>query len=248
MRHSRKLMSHATARLLVLIFSLSCATIWLTSSAYMSGKARQTTLAQADSYSIRQITLPTNDLVYDKNTGKIYASVPSVVGANGNSITSIDPTTGTIGSSVFIGSEPTRLALSDKGQYLYAFLDGASAIRRLDIATQTPNLQFAVGQDPFNGTYTVSDLAVAPGKPDVLAVARSYRGTSPPEAGVAIFDNGMQLSKTGPGHSDGSDFLAFSPSASKLYGGGYYGGLRTMTIDGSGVAATSMGSFTTGAH
>ncbi|MGI8656754.1 MAG: Calx-beta domain-containing protein [Pyrinomonadaceae bacterium] len=249
MLHSRKPMVHATTRLLILVLSLSCATIWLTNSAYMSGRARQTTLAQADSSSIRQITLPTNDLVYDKNTGKIYASVPSAAGAGGNSITPVDPATGTVGASVLIGSEPTKLALSDNGQYLYAFLDGASAIRRLDVATQTPGLQFGLGQqDPFHGNYSVTDIAVAPGSPDVVAVARSYRGTSPPEAGVAIFDNGVQRSKTGPGHSDGSDFLAFSASASKLYGGGYYGGLRTMTIDSSGVAATSMTSFTTGAR
>src|ERR1044072_9595576 len=53
---------------------------------------------------IRQIPLTTNDLVYSATTGKLYATVPSSVGAGGNSIKAIDPTTGLITGSTFIGS------------------------------------------------------------------------------------------------------------------------------------------------
>ena len=73
------------------------------------------TTASAD---IRQLSLPANDLVYDPGTHRIYATVPSSAGAIGNSVTAIDPETGQIGPSVFIGSEPGRLALSDDGMYL----------------------------------------------------------------------------------------------------------------------------------
>ena len=40
---------------------------------------------------IRRIDLPTNDLVYSSTTGKLYASLPSFAGSNGNSIAAIDP-------------------------------------------------------------------------------------------------------------------------------------------------------------
>ncbi len=181
MRHPRKSLTHATARLLVLVLSLSCATIWLTGSAYMSGKARQTALAQADSSSIRQLTLPVNDLVYDKHTGKIYASVPSAAGSNGNSLTQINPVTGDIGASVFIGSEPGKLALSDNGQYLYTYLEGAAAIRRFDIAAQTAGLQFNIGGSTSSSisssAFRANDIAVLPGNPESIAVARgSFSG------------------------------------------------------------------------
>ncbi|MDT5063129.1 MAG: hypothetical protein QOH63_3588, partial [Acidobacteriota bacterium] len=202
--------------------------------------------AQTDS--IRRVTLTTNDLVYNKTDKTLYASVPSSVGTGGNSITPIDPVTGAVGASTFIGSEPNKLALSDDGQTLYASLDGASAIRRFDLPTKTPGQQFPIGQDSFFGLYNANDLAVAPGNPNLVAVARYYRGTSPPEAGVAVFDNGVQRTKTGPGHTAGSDFLAFSASASKLYGGGFSDGLRTMTIDSSGVTVNSTGSFSVGAR
>src|ERR1044072_1285144 len=99
--------------------------------------------------SIRQINLTTNDLVYSSNTGRIYASLPSAAGSGGNSIAAIDPTTGQITSTTFIGSEPNKLALSDDGHSLYVSLDGAFAIRRFDALTNTPGLPFSVGQDSF---------------------------------------------------------------------------------------------------
>src|SRR5687767_918401 len=91
---------------------------------------------------IRQISLTTNDLVYSATTGKIYASRPSSVGVGGNSIAAIDPTTGLVTGSTFIGSEPNKLALADDGQNLYISLDGSSALRRFDVVTNTPGLQF----------------------------------------------------------------------------------------------------------
>jgi sugar lactone lactonase YvrE len=187
---------------------------------------------------IRRIDLTTNDLVYSSTTGRIYASLPSFAGSIGNSIAAIDPTTGLITSTTFIGSEPNKLALSDDGHSLYAHLQGAAAIRRFDALTNTPGLQFSVGEDQFRGRYDISDLAVAPANPGTLAVARQLSG-SPSEAGVAIFDDGVQRPKVGPGHLDGADFIEFSATASKLYGNDPSGGIQTLTIDALGVSLTS---------
>jgi DNA-binding beta-propeller fold protein YncE len=76
--------------------------------------------------SAHSLGLVTRDLVYDRMTHQIYASIPSSAGAAGNSVTAIDPVTGAIGSPLFAGSEPGTLALSDDGQYLYVALDGAA--------------------------------------------------------------------------------------------------------------------------
>jgi len=189
---------------------------------------------------IRQINLTTNDLVYSSSTGKIYASIPSTAGSGGNSIAAIDPTTGLINSTTFIGSEPNKLALSDDGHSLYVSLDGTFAIRRFDALTNTPGLQFSLGADSFLGRYIPHDIAVAPGNPGTIAVARWYSTVSPPEAGVAIFDDGVRRTNVGPGHSSGADFIAYSASPSKLYGtGSFGGGIQTLTIDASGVSLTS---------
>src|ERR1041385_898883 len=187
---------------------------------------------------IRRISLTTNDLVYSASTGKLYASIPSAAGSGGNSIAAIDPMTGVITSATFIGSEPNKLALSDDGHSLYASLNGAAAVRRFDVLTNTPGLQFSLGQDSFSGRFSVSDFAVAPGNPDLLAVARTSG------AGVAVFDNGVRRTNVGPIQS--SDFLAFSASGSKFYVTGQSTGLQTMTIDASGVTRSTTSSLAAG--
>jgi sugar lactone lactonase YvrE len=197
---------------------------------------------------IRRISLRTNDLVYSSTLNKLFVSVPSSAGAGGNSITSIDPTNGAIGTPVFVGSEPNRLALSDDGHSMYVNLDGAFAIRRFDANTQTPGIQFPVGQDQFFGRLNVTDLAVAPGNPNVLAIARSRPGVSPPQAGVAVYDNGVQRPTTGPDHSEGSDFLAFSAVESKLYGTGSFSGLKTMAVNASGISVSFSSNLASGAR
>ncbi|HLL17111.1 MAG TPA: Calx-beta domain-containing protein [Pyrinomonadaceae bacterium] len=187
---------------------------------------------------VRHLSLPASDVVYNPADRMLYASMPSSAGAAGNAIVPINPATGETGAPVFVGSEPGKLAMSDDGHTLYISLNGATAIRRFDTATRTPGQQFSIGNGSTS-SYAVNDLAVAPGNPNLLAVARHYSMLSPPSAGVAVFDNGVQRSKTSPGHTQGADFLAFSATESKLYASGQYSYLQTLTIDASGVAATS---------
>jgi hypothetical protein len=195
---------------------------------------------QTPADNVFRLSMKTNDIIYNQQDQMIYASRPSSIGEDGNSITRINPLTGEIAAPVYVGSEPGKLALADDGHTMYISLDGAYAIRRYDTSTQTPGMQFAVGrenpyQNQLGSPYQASDIAVAPGNPNLVAVARYRPGISPPGAGVAVYDNGVRRPNTGPGHSAGANFLTFSDSASTLYGGGYYEGLRTMTVDVNGV-------------
>ena len=194
---------------------------------------------------VRRISLFTNDLVYSSTTGKIYASIPSTAGSIGNSIATIDPTTGAVINTTFIGSEPKNLALSDDGHTLYVWLDGAFAIRRFDTLTNTPGIQFSIGDPPNSGRYVVSDFAVAPGNPNLLAVARGNPGGA--SGGVAIFDNGVRRPNVSAVsiHGEGPGSIAFSASATKLYASSFPA-FQTITIDASGATVTS--SSTLGAN
>ncbi|HZI88587.1 MAG TPA: Calx-beta domain-containing protein [Pyrinomonadaceae bacterium] len=201
-----------------------------------SGRMSPTSAPQAESHSIRQVSIVTKDVVFDSSTGKLYASVPSRGGATGNSIATINPVTAQVEGTVFVGSEPGKLALSDDGHTLYASLDGSAAVRRYDITTQTAGAQFAVGDgEPF----FVKDLAVAPGNPDLVAISRKNLTSSPDFEAVAVYDGGVRRSLTTARHT-GSDFIAFSNSASTLYGvssGG--GGLQKMSVSASGVSVVT---------
>jgi hypothetical protein len=189
--------------------------------------------------SIRQISLTTKDLVYDPVGQKIYASLPSSA-ANGNSLVQIDPVAGTVGTPVPMGSEPGKLAISDNSQFIYASLDGAAAVRRFDIATQTAGLQFSLGTN-FFGTLSVNDIAAMPGHAGTVAVSRKDPNSN--FAGVAIYDDGIVRPTTTPTNSI-SDFIKFSSSSPNiLYG---YNpettefGFRRMAVDSSGVTVTSV--------
>jgi hypothetical protein len=117
----------------------------------------------------RSVDLDTNDVIFDPFTRKLYASIPSTAHqVTGNSIVSIDPLTGKLGTPVFIGSEPTRMGISHDGLYLYVVLSGANAVRRLDLTNLTAGTQFTtVG--PLFGPFTASDVAVMPGNNSAIS-------------------------------------------------------------------------------
>ena len=162
-------------------------------------------------------SLPANRMVYDSLRQRIYASVPSRAGGvRGNTVTIINPATSSIDASIPVGSEPDALTISADGQYLYVGLDGAGFVRRINLTTRQVDLSFALGADSFFGPMFAESLAVSPSNSNIVVVSREYSGIAPHHAGVAIFNNGVQLSNTTP-RFDGSNVIAFA-SSSNLYG------------------------------
>lgn len=190
---------------------------------------------------VHTVNLTTNDLVYDSVTNKIYVSIPSANGSNGNSIGVINPNTYLLENTIFIGSEPTVLAISDNGQYIYSGFSGTSTVRRFDVATQTSGLQFSLGSDSSTGSYYVEDIEVMPGQPTTIAVSRKNNGFSPRHEGVAIYDNNVMRPTTTPDHT-GSNRIEFTGSNSLI---GYNNettefGIRRLAVNNSGVTNVSV--------
>ncbi len=197
------------------------------------------------------LELPINDIVYNAKDGLIYASIPGYAGENlGNSIAAIDPTTGILQKTIFVGSEPNRLALSDDGTQLFVGLDGAGAVRQVNLTTATAGVQFSLGGGPgiYNPPYTAVSLAVLPGQPNSVAVYAT-------NGVVTIFDSGVARPNTSSGLStyfnSNIGALAFGSSASTLYVtsnaiGGY---LYKLTVDSTGVTgSTQLASGGTGGN
>ena len=186
----------------------------------------------------RAITLSAQDLIYDRPGARIWASVPGTAPDRANTLTPIDPATGTMGASVLIGSDPGKLAISDDFTSIYVALESGAQVRRFDVAAQMPGLAFAMGSDPLLGQYYARDIAVAPGNPGTIAISRKQL------AGVAIYDNGVKRPvQTAPAPFTSSSVIEFSSSPSILYG--YNNettdwGFRTMSVDASGVTTTNV--------
>ena len=196
-----------------------------------------TYMQESRSDGIQTFQLATSDLVYDPFGKRLYLSVPAGTVGEGNSIMTLDPVTGMIGSPLPVGNGPDKLALSGDGRYLYVGLDLDSAVRRVRLDTQTPDLQFSVG----NGLL-VADMEVVPQNPAVVAVSRRHvAGGSPQHAGVAVYDGGTQRSQT-TSVSVYANVIAYSDSPSTLYAFGNESSdflFHTLQVNGSGVSVQS---------
>jgi hypothetical protein len=133
-------------------------------------------------------------MVWDPVNQVIYLSVPSLASANGNTIATLNPTTGSIQSTQFAGSEPDVLAISNDAQFLYAGIDGSSSVQRFTLPGVLPDINYLLGagQYPF-GPYFAQDLQVGPGLAHTTSVSRGPAG-SYGALDMAIFDDATQRS------------------------------------------------------
>ena len=182
---------------------------------------------------IRRVNLQANSLVYSEATQALYATVQSREGGpRGNSITRITPATGEIGPSVFVGSNPDRMAISGDGRTIWTHLNGVNVVRQFDVLTETAGLQF------FTGSRTPQpplDMDVVPGNP--LSVVLS-RGFSEDSAGsVVVFDSGIK--RPNIANTSGYGPIEFGADPSILYGA-FNGGLIKFLVDSFGVTQTSV--------
>jgi hypothetical protein len=195
------------------------------------------------------VALTAADLAFDASTGRLYAAVPANAPSLANTVTALDPMTGSVLFSVPVGNDPNLLALSDDGQFLYVALRGSPRVRRIDVALRAVDREIALGTGLRGESLYAGDLAAVPGAPRSLAVARSTRPAGDPEGqhgGVAVYDDGVPrpVNTLGSGVLD-SDRIAFSGSAALLYGvdnlnstGGGGPSLLHMTVSASGVSIT----------
>ncbi|MBP8605655.1 MAG: PQQ-binding-like beta-propeller repeat protein [Phycisphaerae bacterium] len=162
--------------------------------------------------SVKIVSLDAYDVVYDSFSQRIYASVPSAAAAYGNNLAVIDPVSGVIEDSVFVGSDPQKLAVSGDGEYIYIGLNGAGSVSRFHIPSKTVET-FSLGTGSDATTYA-EDIAVQPGNSKVIAVSRYRKGVSPRNYGVAVYDNGIKR----PQQISGANVIEFSDSPGVLYG------------------------------
>jgi hypothetical protein len=194
------------------------------------------------------IGIPNNSMVYNPSNHLFYVSVPSLAGAPyGNSVVSVDPVTGALGAPISVGSEPNKLAITSDGRYLWVGLDGASAVRQVDLATNTAGMQFTLGNN--TGVYaspeTALALAALPGAPNSVIVSTSnlYEQSS-----LAIFDSGVMRANTNPDNNYGApSALQVDGSRSEVYAGSY-SSYNVYTYDANGLTletSANAGSYAT---
>jgi hypothetical protein len=144
------------------------------------------------------IPIVNNSMIYNPANGLFYLSVPSSAGVPyANSIVSLDPATGSLGDPIFVGSEPDRLALTSDGRYLWVGLDGAHAVRQIDLVAGTAGMQFPL--PPYLSAYsstpvTAFALAAVPGQSNSVIVSAGASQFA--YSTITIYDSGVARPNT----------------------------------------------------
>jgi trimeric autotransporter adhesin len=115
------------------------------------------------------VNVPANAVVFDPFSQNIYATIPSAsTTVTGNSIVAINPATGAVGSPISIGSQPTVMAETSDGNYLYVGLAGSDSLAQFDLVHQTVVATTPIQYDSSDVTATY--LAAMPGTDSTLAI------------------------------------------------------------------------------
>ena len=110
-----------------------------------------------------------NHIVYEPFSRQIYATLGSTMPL-GNSVEAIDPASGNMSTPVFIGSEPTRMALSDNGEVLYALASDANEVVRFNTLTQKTEGSFGLQSSYISDNSAAADMAVQPGSGNTVVI------------------------------------------------------------------------------
>lgn len=187
------------------------------------------------------ISLPANALVYSSATQLLYASVGDSGGPKlGNSIVPIDPNTGALGTPIFVGSEPQKMAISSDGTVIWVALNAAAAVREVNLTTPSAGLQFTLGGGTgvYQPPYRATALAVMPGQPNTVAVAVPTPFTY--SSIVTIYDSGVARPNVQNGNlpcCSGIVGMAFDPTGTTLYEAG--SGYGKATVSSTGIASAT---------
>jgi uncharacterized repeat protein (TIGR01451 family) len=169
---------------------------------------------------VAELALPTTDLVWDRFSGRIFASIPNANWLQGNSIAALNPLTGNFDPRIAMATEPAKLAVADNGQYLYAGINSDNSIQRVNLAARAADLKFPTGLN------YVADMAVLPGSPHAVVVTAHTT--------FAVYDDGVMRPNTvAPGSYNFQYYLAVSDTNTLAYEA-MPDGLRSISIDAAG--------------
>jgi hypothetical protein len=101
-------------------------------------------------------------MLYDPWGQTLYVTVPGTVDY-GNTILPVNPVTGAVGTTVVVGSEPTVMAETSDGNYLYISLTGSYSVAQFNLLNQSLVTTIILGT-------TATSMAAMPGTDSTLAM------------------------------------------------------------------------------
>jgi trimeric autotransporter adhesin len=177
------------------------------------------------------LDLPANSMVWDPYAQRIYASLPSSYGSQGNTIAVINPGTGRVTGYYFAGSEPNQLALSSDSKYLYAGINGNGSVQRFILPAFTADINISLGINSYGYMNTALNMQVSPNDSHTFAIAEGSSGCCG-GSGVFFYKDSTLLSNsvTYPAFTD---ILFASPTTMYGYVSNTVGQITVSTSGGT---------------
>jgi hypothetical protein len=169
------------------------------------------TLTDGGLPSMQCIDIYTKNLVVDPTRSVLYASVSASSPLFGNTVVRIDPTSVSVTGTVFVGSSPDALAITDDGVSLYVGEDGTASVCRVDTASGGIYDSVYLGPGPNGGVLLASEIAAVPGSATQwVAVTQSTASSGFP--GLELYDGTTLLSQWAPLGAEVGSIAFVSPT------------------------------------
>ncbi len=174
------------------------------------------------------LNVPANYIAFDPFSQQIYASIPgTATNITNNSIVTINPYTAAVGTPTPIGNQPTYMAETSDGNYLFVSLSGSNSLAQFDLVHQIVTAIVPVPSTPFGSSTIVTPgyLAAMPGSDSTVAmnlIVTPNPSLPSSSDGYGIFDisgntgsfrpNLMSNFQTvNPVFADATDIYAYNP-------------------------------------
>jgi hypothetical protein len=126
----------------------------------------------------QQVLLNASAITSDSATGLLYAAMPSTDPTNPNTVIPIDPTTGIAGTPIPVGQDPSLLATSSDGAYVYVANQTDLTVQRINLSTKAVDRTFPYavnGSCSYCLTPSATYLQSVPGSPQEVVLAQGFQ-------------------------------------------------------------------------
>jgi hypothetical protein len=161
------------------------------------------------------IDLATQDLALDSTRGVLYVTVSGSSSVYGNNVVRINPANLAVTGSVFVGSNPDALAVTDDAASLYVGIDGAFSVVAVDLASGDVGTPVYLGASTSEGARFAGEIRAVPGSDTQYVVSRRTSDSDPSFAGLALYEGATLLGEWNG--FVGGESIAFT-SQTVLYG------------------------------
>jgi hypothetical protein len=119
---------------------------------------------------VQIVPIQVNDIVFDAVSGNIWVSVPSTGGQYANSVVSVNPLNGVVGTVINMGAEPHFIRVTDDGQYAYVDCPSDGTVRQANLKTGKAGGIFK------SNAGDLYDLETIPGSPNSWVTVGNPQG------------------------------------------------------------------------